>query len=61
MYIKIVYTLNDGKQVKRAYYGVNQDIYNMLLDLDKSDYRTARLYDAFSVNTKPKLNIQRMT
>lgn len=47
MYIKIVYTLNDGKQVKRAYYGVNQDIYNMLLDLDKSDYRTARLYDAF--------------
>lgn len=46
MYIKIVYTLNDGKQVKRAYYGVNQDIYNMLLDLDKSDYRTARLYDA---------------
>ncbi len=23
MYIKIVYTLNDGKQVKRAYYGVN--------------------------------------
>lgn len=47
MYIKIVYTFKDGKQVKRAYYGVNQDIYNMLLALDKSDYGTARLHDAF--------------
>lgn len=46
-YIKIVYTLKNGKEIKRAYYGINTETYNKLLELENSDYQRSQLYNAF--------------
>lgn len=46
-YIKIIYKLKNGKEVKRAYYGIDRETFDKLLELEKSDYQSARLHDTF--------------
>lgn len=46
-YVKIIYTLKNGKEIKRAYYGVDAETYNKLLDLQETDYQKDRLKEAF--------------
>lgn len=57
-YIKIVYTLKNGKEVKRAYYGVSIDAFNKLLELQKGDYQSARLKETFYGEYKTEYDLK---
>lgn len=45
--VEISYKLKNGKEIKRFYYGVTQDILNALSNGDKTDYRSAQLKKIF--------------
>lgn len=46
--IKIVYHLKNGKNIKRAYYGANDEQQKLILALEETDYIKGRLTDIFS-------------
>ncbi|MGN0560793.1 MAG: hypothetical protein ACI4K8_07035, partial [Candidatus Fimenecus sp.] len=50
--VKIVYTLKNGKQVLRNYYGVSEDILNVLQQADKTAYWQAELDRIFKDELK---------
>lgn len=50
--VKIVYTLKNGKQVLRNYYGVSEDILNALQQADKTAYWQAELDRIFKDELK---------
>ncbi|MEG0546923.1 MAG: hypothetical protein RR552_07030 [Oscillospiraceae bacterium] len=45
--VKIIYTLKNGKQIYRNYYGISYDVTKKLLEYDKTDARKAELKDLF--------------
>lgn len=60
MYVKIIYNLKNGKQVMRAFYGINEEVLNMVLDLEKTDYRSARLREVFFGSYTTEYNLEEL-